>query len=235
MGSLDGRVAWVTGGGKGIGRAVALALAARGVRILVTGREEKALGRVVGEIVNGAGKARHLVADVRDPARALEAVKKAVDTFGSLDFVIANAGVIAHAPLGSGVEAARAVIETNLVGAYVTIDAAASVMKNGQILVMGDAWAGEAGFAAYAASKAGIAGLVRAAARELAPRGIRVNALLPGWVETDLSAKIDAPKRPMREPEEVAEAVVRVCTEEPEGAGAGSQATGQVKELFGLA
>src|SRR5207237_9911517 len=91
MTSLDGKVAWITGGGKGIGRAIALALAARGVRVLVTGREEKALGYVVGEIANGGGKARHLVADVRDPLHAENAVAKAIATWGALDIVIANA------------------------------------------------------------------------------------------------------------------------------------------------
>jgi NAD(P)-dependent dehydrogenase (short-subunit alcohol dehydrogenase family) len=90
--ALDGQVALVTGGGKGIGRAVALALSARGVRVVVTGRTERALGEVVGEIANAGGKARHLAGDVGDPAHLDAAIARAVAVFGGLDIVVANAG-----------------------------------------------------------------------------------------------------------------------------------------------
>jgi len=89
---LDGQVALVTGGGKGIGRAIALALAARGVRVIVTGRSERALGEVVGEIANAGAKARHLAGDVRDAAHLDAAIERAVSVFGGLDIVVANAG-----------------------------------------------------------------------------------------------------------------------------------------------
>lgn len=91
MRTLEGKTALVTGGGKGIGRAIALALSARGVRVVVTGRQERALGETVGEIAHGGGKARHLAGDVRDPAHLAAAVGRAVDVFGGLDLVIANA------------------------------------------------------------------------------------------------------------------------------------------------
>src|SRR5262249_11736906 len=151
MGWLDGRVAWVTGGGKGIGRAIALALGARGARVLVTGREERALGSVVGEIANGGGKARHLVADVRDPEKARAAVAKALDTWGTLDVVVANAGQSGRAPLGGDLARAREILETNLIGAYCTFDAALAVMKGpGRLVAIGSApFEGTAGFAAY--------------------------------------------------------------------------------------
>src|SRR5262245_12371657 len=84
MRTLDGQVALVTGGGKGIGRAIALALGARGVRVVITGREEKALGETVGEIAHGGGKARHLAGDVRDATHLDAAVTRAIDTFGGL-------------------------------------------------------------------------------------------------------------------------------------------------------
>src|SRR5258706_1433836 len=138
MGSLDGRVAWITGGGKGIGRATALALAARGAHVLVTGRDERALGRVVGEIANGGGKARHLVADVRDAARARDAVAKAVDTVGALDIVLANAGEAGRAALGGsegGGDRARPALETNLMGGYYTFDAARPPLKGAGRLI----------------------------------------------------------------------------------------------------
>ncbi len=89
---LEGQVALVTGGGKGIGRAIALALSARGVRVVVTGRTERALGEVVGEIANAGGKARHLAGDVRDPAHLEAAVARALSVFGALDIAVSNAG-----------------------------------------------------------------------------------------------------------------------------------------------
>ncbi len=82
MRTLEGKTALVTGGGKGIGRAIALALSARGVRVVVTGRQERALGETVGEIAHGGGKARHLAGDVRDPAHLAAAVARAHDVFG---------------------------------------------------------------------------------------------------------------------------------------------------------
>lgn len=89
MRSLEGQTALVTGGGTPLGRAIALALSARGVRIVVTGRDEKALGLTVGEVVHGGGKARHVVADVRDPAGLGTAVERALEVFGRLDIVVA--------------------------------------------------------------------------------------------------------------------------------------------------
>ena len=91
MKRLDGKVALVTGGGRGIGRSIALALAARGVRVVVMGPEERPIGETVGEIAYGGGKARHVVGDVREPADLARAVARAVEVFGGLDIVIANA------------------------------------------------------------------------------------------------------------------------------------------------
>jgi 2-polyprenyl-6-methoxyphenol hydroxylase-like FAD-dependent oxidoreductase len=88
MRSLEGQTALVCGGGSPIGRAIALALSARGVRIVVTGRDEKALGETVGEIAHGGGKARHLAGDLRDPLHVKAAVDRAIEVFGALDLVI---------------------------------------------------------------------------------------------------------------------------------------------------
>jgi hypothetical protein len=90
MRSLEGKTALVTGGGTPLGRAIALALSARGVRIVVTGRDEKALGLTVGEVVHGGGKARHVVGDVRDPARLAAASERALEVFGTLDILVAS-------------------------------------------------------------------------------------------------------------------------------------------------
>jgi len=201
MGSLDGQVAWVTGGGKGIGRAIALALGARGACVLVTGREERALGYVVGEIANGGGKARHVVADVRDPKAAARAVEKAIATWGRLDVVVANAAIRGGpvgGPLGGDEGHGEAVLATNLLGAYATFDAAARGMRAGRLIAMG--CASHEGGAAFVASKAGLAALVGAAARDLSPRGIAAHHVVPP---------------PGLEPEAIAEIVVSLCLETP--------------------
>lgn len=93
MTSKAARVALVTGGGKGVGRALALALAARGVAVVVTGRSERPLGETVGEIANAAGKARHVAGDVFDAAHRAKAIARATEELGGLDFVVATAAV----------------------------------------------------------------------------------------------------------------------------------------------
>jgi len=195
MRTLEGQVALITGAGRGIGQAIALALAAKGVRIIVTGRTEKALGETVGEIVYGGGKARHLAGDVRDPAHLDAAVTRAIETFGGLDIVIANAGVGGRIALGEEPERARAILETNLGGTYNTFAAAAPRMKGpGRLLALSSVLAttGAPGHGAYTASKAGILGLVRATAQELAPKKITCNAIVPGWVDTAMAdARLD--------------------------------------------
>jgi len=103
--SLDGQVAIVTGGGKGIGRAIALELSACGARVLVTGRDERALGETVGEIAHGGGKARHLVGDVREMSHARAAAAAVVETWGSLSVVVANAGMAGTLNMGSAARA----------------------------------------------------------------------------------------------------------------------------------
>jgi NAD(P)-dependent dehydrogenase (short-subunit alcohol dehydrogenase family) len=236
MWSLEGQTALVTGGGKGIGRAIALALAARGVRIVVTGRVERALGETVGEIAHGGGKARHLAGDVRDPVHLAAAVDRAIDVFGRLDIVIANAGQSGHVPLGSELARAEAILHTNLMGAYYTFNAAVPRMEGpGHLIAISCALAnvGAPGQAATTASKAGLLGLCRAIALEVAPKGISCTALLPDWVDTDLAlARLRdlaaAASRPLEDvrretlanlplhrlttPEEVAAEVVSLCS-----------------------
>jgi len=252
MGQLEGRVAWVTGGGKGIGRSIALHLAARGARVLVTGREEKALAGVVGEIANGGGQARHLVSDVRE-ARDLEAaVKKAVDAFGGLDIAVANAGVAGRIAIDGGdLAGAEAIFQTNLIGAYGTFAAAVPAMKGpGRLVAVCSSLAkfGVPGYAAYCASKAGLIGMVRALAHELGPRRITVNAVCPGWVDTEMAwagiremaaacgtteeqahtmATSTFPLGRFVEPDEVAELVTFLCSR------AGDAITGQAMSICG--
>ena len=127
-GALVGEVALVTGGGRGIGKAIAIALAGRGAKVVVTGRDERALGETVGEIVYQGGAARHLAGDVRDAAHLRQAVSRAVDVFGGLHIVVANAGQSGRVDLGTDLERARAILDTNVIGAYQTLDAAAPSM-----------------------------------------------------------------------------------------------------------
>lgn len=187
------RVALVTGAGRGIGRAIAQRLASEGLAVVVTGRTEKDLGEAVGEITFQGGKARHLAGDVRDPAHLAAAVAKAKETFGRLDVVVANAGISGRVPLGEAgaTEAGRAIVETNLLGTYYTFDAALPHLEDGgRLLAVASVLAkfGVPGYAAYCGSKAGILGLVRATALEVAPRKITCNAVVPGWVDTDMAS-----------------------------------------------
>jgi NAD(P)-dependent dehydrogenase (short-subunit alcohol dehydrogenase family) len=189
---LDGQVALVTGGGTGIGKAIALELAGRGARILVTGRTERPLGEAVGEIVHAGGQARHVAGDVRDPSHVRAAVGRAVETWGRLDLVVANAGITASVPLGHAgtFERAREILDTNLLGTYLTFDAALGVMMGpGRLVAVSSVLGkfGVAGQAAYCASKAGLHGLVRAVAAEVGSRGICCNAVCPGWVDTEMA------------------------------------------------
>jgi len=155
MRTLEGKTALVTGGGKGIGRAIALALSARGVKILVTGRQERALGEAVGEIAHGGGKARHLAGDVRDPAHLAAAVARAVVVFGGLDVVIANAWESGSA-------------STNIEGADCTFQAAIAQMAGpGRLLIVSR---GE--------PEAAVAALVARRAAELQDRKITCDCLV---------------------------------------------------------
>jgi len=238
---LDGQVAIVTGGGKGIGRSIAIELAASGARVLVTGRDEGALGETVGEIAHGGGQARHLVGDVREESHARAAAARALETWGGLDVVVANAGMGGTVRMGGTggdgrLARARAILDTNLLGTYHTFDAALSVMRGpGRLLAISSVLGkfGTAGQAAYCASKAGLHGLVRAVAVEVGPRRITCNAVCPGWVDTEMArarladiaaeasgtyeqarqVALDAlPLRRFVEPEEVARFVVFLCS-----------------------
>jgi 2-hydroxycyclohexanecarboxyl-CoA dehydrogenase len=162
---LEGQTALITGGGEGIGRAIALALAARGVRIVVAGRDERALGETVGEIAHAGGKGRHIVADVRNAGEVDAAVARAVETFGGLDIAIASSSAS-----GGG----REFLETNVLGTYHLFGRALGAIQGGGRLI---ATSYDGVGAASAASASGIFGLVRATAREVGARGITCNAI----------------------------------------------------------
>ena len=195
MGELDGRVALVTGGSRGIGRAIAIELAARGARVAVNFQSNAAAAdAVVAAIREAGGEARAIAGDVSKPAEASALVKATVEHFGGLDILVNNAGITRDGLLMRMSEDDwDAVQNTNLRGTFLVTKAAMRPMlraRGGRIInitsivgVMGNA-----GQANYAAAKAGIIGFTRAVAREVASRGITVNAVAPGFIATDITA-----------------------------------------------
>lgn len=186
---LTGRVALVTGAGTGIGRAVALRLSECGAAVGLLGRTRSTLEAVAGE---AKGETRVAVADVADRAALDAALAGIAGELGELSVVVANAGI--GGPNEDGPEDRwDAIVRTNLDGAYFTLRAferhlsAAPGAKHAIVISSCVARFGVPGISAYSAAKAGQLGLVRSLAAELAPRQVRVNAICPGWVETQMA------------------------------------------------
>jgi 3-oxoacyl-[acyl-carrier protein] reductase len=194
MSRLDDRVAVVTGGSRGIGRAVALELAKRGAAVVVNYRgNAEAANEVVQAIEGQGGKAKAVQSDVSSYAEAEALIKETVDTFGKIDILVNNAGTTRDKLIMMMPEEDwDAVIATNLKSAYNTSKAAVKSMmrkRYGRIINMTSVVgiAGNAGQTNYSASKAGLIGFTKSLAREVAPRNITVNAVAPGYVPTDMT------------------------------------------------
>lgn len=199
---LADRVALVTGGSRGIGRAVVLRLAGLGARVIVNYRENHAAaGQVLEEIRRANGRAVLAPFDVGRIDEVEEAVKRIIDEHENLDILINNAGVT-----GDGLLLRQSppdwdrIIDVNLRGLFHCTKAAARRMirqRYGRIVnltsVAGQM--GNVGQSVYAASKAGIEGFTKSMARELAPRGITVNAVAPGFIETEMTANLNEEAR----------------------------------------
>ena len=188
---LNGRVALVTGGNGGLGRVIALALRAAGATVSIIGRDPIKNQAVAAEL-GGPGTA--IAGDVRDEDVAAAAADHAVEHFGRLDILVNNAGnYIGGSILTLTAEQWRAVIDTHLTGSFLFAKHAARHMvqqgEGGKIINLGSMYSlyGPPGSVSYASAKTGILGLTRALAVELAAQGIQVNAILPGWYETDLT------------------------------------------------
>ena len=193
--SLDGRAALVTGASRGIGRAIALELAAMGASVAVNySRGMAAAEAVVKEIEAGGGRAVALQADVSDPVAAAGLVEAAVRELGGLAVLVNNAGVTRdNLVMRMKDEEWRTVLETDLSGAFYTCRAALRPMLKarwGRIVNVASiaGTAGNAGQANYSAAKAGLIGLTRSISREVGSRSITVNAVAPGMIETDMTA-----------------------------------------------
>jgi NAD(P)-dependent dehydrogenase (short-subunit alcohol dehydrogenase family) len=186
---LAGRVAVVTGAGTGIGRAVALRLSRAGAALALLGRTRAALEAVAGE---AKGETLVAVADVRERGAVEAAFAEAARRLGALHLLVANAGV-GGPDLVDGADRYDEIVRTNLDGAYLCIRAFERHLAPGpaarHIVVISSCLArfGVPGLAAYSAAKAGQLGLVRSFAAELAPRGVRVNGVCPGWVDTGMA------------------------------------------------
>jgi 3-oxoacyl-[acyl-carrier protein] reductase len=194
---LAGKVALITGGSRGIGKAIALRLATQGADVAFSYKgNEVAAKATAGEIEGLGRRALAIQGDVREPESAEAVVKAALEAFGRIDILVNNAGVTRDdLIMRMTPDAWREVLETNLFGAFWTTKAVTRPMlkaRAGRIVnitsVSGQA--GQMGQANYSSAKAGLIGLTKATARELASRGITVNAVAPGFVLTELTENL---------------------------------------------
>jgi 3-oxoacyl-[acyl-carrier protein] reductase len=237
---LTGRTALVTGASRGIGREIALALGQAGANVACVATNEALLAEVAGLI---GPRALPLRCDVSRPAEIEEAVEKAVARFGGLDILVNNAGITRdNLLLRIKEEDWDAVLDTNLKAPFLFIKAAGRYLmrsKAGRVINISSVAGllGNAGQANYAAAKAGLVALTKTAARELAPRNVLVNAVAPGFVRTDMAAKVDpktleqavqnVPLKRMGEAREIAQAVLFLASD------LASYVTGQVLVVDG--
>ena len=196
MFSLTNKIALVTGASQGIGRATALALAAAGAQVAVAARNTEKLSTLVTEIESTGGVALAVPMDVADAAQVKTGFQQTLAKFGKLDILVNNAAITRDTlALRMKLEDWDAVLRTNLTGAHLCIQQALGAMlkqRSGRIVNISSVVAetGNAGQANYVASKAGLIGLTRAIAVEVASRSITVNAVAPGFIETPMTAPL---------------------------------------------
>lgn len=190
---LKDKVAVVTGASRGIGRSLALIMAAQGAKLVLSARNTEALAQLVAEIQAAGGSAVAVAGDVSSASAANELIEAGVHAFGRIDILVNNAGITRDALLlRMKDEDWDEVLNINLKGAFLCTRAAAKVMSKqrfGRIInissVVGEM--GNPGQANYCASKAGLLGLTKSVARELARRNVTVNAITPGFIVTDMT------------------------------------------------
>lgn len=239
---LQGKVAIVTGASRGIGKAIALHLASEGATVVVNyARSSTAADEVVAEIAAAGGTAQAVQADVAQSDQVDVLIKTTKDAYGSIDVLVNNAGITRDTLLLRMKPADwQAVIDTNLTGVFFCTRAVSKLMlkqRSGRIINIASVAGqmGNPGQANYSAAKAGVIGFTKTVAKEFAPRGITVNAVAPGFIETDMTHGLDneailqfIPLGRYGQADEIA-GMVRFLAADP----AGAYITGQVFNVDG--
>jgi len=237
MSDMNGKVALITGASSGIGRATAEAFAARGTKVVLAARREDELATLASEIESRGGKATFIVTDVAIARDVERMVAHAIETFGRLDYAVNNAGIEGKiSPITDLPEQEwDRVLDTNLKGTFLCLQYEARAMiaggRGGSIVNVGsvNSFLGFPTGSAYVASKHGQVGLTTSASAELAPHGIRVNIVCPGFIDTpmhhrgravlgdDIWDKVLIPRVHLRRtgrPDEIAQTIVFLCSDE---------------------
>ena len=247
MGFLEGQVAIVTGASRGIGRAIAIALATEGAKVVVnyasSANAAEAVVAEINDLNNGnGGEAIAINADVSQEAQVDSLIKSAIDKWGRVDILVNNAGITRDTLLlRMKLEDWQAVIDLNLTGVFLATRAVSKIMlkqKSGRIINIASVAGqmGNAGQGNYSAAKAGVIGFTKTVAKELASRGITVNAVSPGFIATDMTADLKNTDEILKfiplgrygQPEDIA-GMVRFLAADP----AAAYITGQVFNVDG--
>ena len=242
--SLEGKNALVTGGSRGIGRAICLRLASMGAQVFVNYVSNSAAAEETRKmIVDAGGKAEIIGFNVAETEECQAAIKKMIKDFASLDILVNNAGITRDGLMARmGEDAWDAVLDTNLKGSFICSKAAARAMmkkKWGRIVNISSVvgFSGNAGQVNYAAAKAGMQGMTKSMAREFASRNITVNSVAPGYIETDMTKDLseaiqeklltEIPLASLGSPEDIAGAVAYLVGDD------GAYITGQTIHVNG--
>lgn len=228
--TFNNRIALVTGAGRGIGKSIAMSLASEGVNVICVSRSASSCGPVAQSIVDNGGQAEALALDVSRPEEVEAAAKQLLEKYGNIDILINNAGITRDGlMLRMKNEDWDAVLQTNLNSVFYWCRALAHPMARkrwGRIINISSVSGlmGNAGQVNYSASKAGVIGVTKTLARELASRNITVNAVAPGFIETDMTADLgdsvqqallqNIPLKRLGQPEDIANMCTYLSSEE---------------------